>query len=254
MNLQEILHKVVSALEDKRSFVALASWPKFSLESFLVTSRLRRFGINPLTILDVGANVGQFAIAARKTWPAAYVYSFEPSPEVAARLRSNIAKLGRMSVVEIALGEFAGVADFNINRRDQASSILPQSMRRNEIFPEETISQIIQVKVCTLDEALASCEVTGPVLLKIDAQGFEDRVLKGALNSLKKIEFVLLEASMNSLYEGELSFVEMLSLMDKMGFEFVRPLSWHLAPRTGEIIEMDILFANRNLETAHHGK
>jgi FkbM family methyltransferase len=245
VNVQETLHKIVSALEDRRSLGALLTWPKFSLESFLVVSRLAKQGVLPKTVIDVGANAGQFATAAAKLWPDARIYSFEPDPAVAEVLKKNARNLNQITVFPHALGDSVGAIDFHVNTLNQASSILKQSKVRREIFPEQTVSGIIKIEIQTLDSAVSKLQLESPVLLKIDTQGYEDRVLRGARETLKSVDFVLLEASMNSLYDGELTFTEMVKLMDELGFSFLRPLSWHLAPRTGEIIEMDILFSNR---------
>ena len=94
----------------------------------------------------------------------------------------------------------------------------------------------------TLDEQLGSAILKGPVLLKLDVQGFEPQVLEGASNTLSKVDYVLLESSFHPLYEGEKTFVEILSMMAARGFEFSRPLGWLEDPRNDEILQMDALF------------
>jgi FkbM family methyltransferase len=248
MNASEVLHKILYALERPSSIQALLTWPKFSLESYLVVSRLKSQGISPRTVIDVGANLGQFAVAAAKTWPTATVHSFEPDPDVAAKLVQILGRLPNTVVHACAIGEATAQVQFHVNTRAQASSILPQSLKRQHIFPNEKVARTISVQMKRLNEAVLPHQLNAPVLLKIDTQGYEDRVLIGAAELLDKVEYILVEASMASLYDGEMNFTQILQLLGDLGFEFLRPMSWHLAPESGEVIEMDLLFSNmRNL-------
>lgn len=242
MKAIEQLSKMLSVFEDKRAIPALLTWPKFSFESFLVMSRLARQGVCPQTILDIGANVGQFAVAAAKLFPDATVYSFEPDPETVQALRKNVSALERVKVRELALGEAPGEVVFNVNKNTQVSSILPLHPGRLEAFPDATVSKTIKVQVDTLDRVFQNVELVQPILLKIDVQGYEDRVLKGACDLLQRVDYILFEASLRPLYEGERTFVEMIKLMEGFGYSFLRPLNYHLSPLNGEVIEMDVLF------------
>lgn len=242
MKVVEQLSKMLSLFEDRRAIPALLTWPKFSLESFLVMSRLARQGINPKTILDIGANVGQFAVAASKMFPDATVYSFEPDPDTVQVLRKNVSAMQRVKVRELALGEEPGEVIFNVNKNTQVSSILPLHQGRLEAFPDATVTKTIKVPLDTLDRVFRNVEMEAPILLKIDVQGYEDRVLKGASNLLQRIDYILFEASMKQLYEGERTFVEMIKLMEGFGYVLLRPLNYHVSPLNGEVIEMDVLF------------
>lgn len=242
MKTIEQLSKMLSLCEDRRALSALLTWPKFSLESFLVMSRLARQGISPKTILDIGANVGQFAVAAAKMFPDATVYSFEPDPDTVQALRKNVSAIERVKVRELALGEEPGEVVFNVNKNTQVSSILPLHPGRLEAFPDATVTKTINVPLDTLDRVFRNVEMESPILLKIDVQGYEDRVLKGAVELLQRVDYILFEASMKQLYEGERTFVEMIKLMEGFGYVFLRPLNHHVSPLNGEVIEMDVLF------------
>lgn len=242
MKVLEQVSKMLSVLEDKRAIPALLTWPKFSFESFQVMSRLGRQGVCPKTILDIGANVGQFAVAAAKLFPDATIYSFEPDPDTVQTLRKNVSSLERVKVHELALGDEPGEVVFNVNKNTQVSSILPLHPGRLEAFPEATVSKTIKVQVDTLDHIFFNSEMMSPILLKIDVQGYEDRVLKGASSLLQRVDYILFEASMKPLYEGERTFIEMINLMEGFGYSFLRPLNHHLSPLNGEVIEMDVLF------------
>ena len=79
-------------------------------------------------------------------------------------------------------------------------------------------------------------------MLKLDVQGYEPQVLEGATETLKRVNYVLLEASFRPLYEGEGVFMEIARVMEGRGFDFLRPVDWLIDPRNGEILQMDALF------------
>src|ERR1700722_5793247 len=84
------------------------TWPVFSVTSFEMVANLVRRGIAPSTIIDVGANIGQFTIAAAKAFPCAHIHSFEPLPDCTTILRRNVSRLKYVTVHSMALGEYEG--------------------------------------------------------------------------------------------------------------------------------------------------
>ncbi len=221
---------------------ALVSWPKFSLSSYRIVSSLRRQGLVPETIIDVGANVGQFAVACAKVFPEASIHSFEPLPECVGRLRKHAAKLGAIHVYPVALGSLSADASIHVNSHSHSSSFLSLGERHREAFPSASEVGTVEVSMSTLDLQMSSVALRGPVLLKLDVQGFEPQVLDGASDTLPRVDYVLLELSFRPLYEGEKTFIEILHLLTGSGFEFSRPLGWLKDPRNGEILQMDALF------------
>lgn len=141
-----------------------------------------------------------------------------------------------------AVGDSVGTATFHVNRDPQVSSLLPLGEDRIESFPDSRVIEEITVPVTTLDVLFDGVTLAEPILLKIDVQGFEDRVIAGAGVFLKRVQWVLMEVSFSKLYEGERDFETIVSLLKAHGFRFVRPMNFHISPKTGEIIEMDALF------------
>ena len=88
-----------------------------------------------------------------------------------------------------------------------------------------------------------SIDLIPPVLLKLDVQGYEAKVLAGAERTLSRCDYVIIEMSMARMYEGETEFTDLLRLMNNYGFRFLRPIGWLEHPRTGAILQMDGLFA-----------
>ena len=225
------------------TLTAAARWPVFSRTSHRMVGDLARQGLRPDTVIDVGANRGQFAVAALQTWPDCTVHSFEPLPSMADHLNGLVQRYsGRYRVTPSAVGSEPGTATLNVNRHHQSSSLLALDPRHLNAFPEATTAATVDVPVTTLDEALSPSDLTGCVLLKVDVQGFEREVLQGAERVLGDVDHVILEASFQPLYTDEWTFTEVNAFMQDRRFRFVRPVGSLRDPRTGEYLQIDALF------------
>ena len=221
---------------------ALVRWPKFSLSSYLMVSELLKQGVRPRLVLDVGANVGQFAVASAKTFPGVRVHSFEPVPECARELQKNVSGLGNVTVHGLALGAKEGKIQFYVNSHRHSSSARRLALPHRTAFPEAVENRAIEVEVSTLDQVFKSLDLEHPSLLKLDVQGYEAQVLQGGEKTLEHIDYVVMEVSFKQMYEGELLFNEMVRTMEAYNFRFERPVGWLSSPKTGEILQMDALF------------
>ena len=229
---------------DPTALGALVSWPVFSITSYRMISSLVRQQIAPMTIIDVGANVGQFAVAATNLFDGASVYSFEPVPACFQRLVKNIEKLPTVTAVQAALGETAATVQLRINSHSHSSSLLPLAEAHRSAFPAAIELERIAVRQTTLDEALGGVEMKGPVLLKLDVQGYEAQTLRGGTELLRRVDWVVVEASLKPLYKGELLFMDLVELLRSLGFSFLRPVGFLADPRTDEILQIDALFGH----------
>ena len=238
--------RMLRFLHDFGAVKALILWPKFSLTSYVMLSNLAEQGVLPRTIIDVGANVGQFAVASAKLFPEVRVHSFEPQPECVTKLREHIAKLNNIIIYPFALGEREDEVTFHINSHNHSSSILPLAAAHRVSFPDAREVSEISVKVTTLDKVFDQVELESPVLLKLDIQGYEAMALRGASQTLRRVDYVVLEASFKPMYEGEPTFVEMIKLMEQFGFSLLRPIGWLADPKTGEILQMDLIFSPKD--------
>jgi FkbM family methyltransferase len=238
----DVLLRTLQLMRTRGAFGAMIRWPKFSLASFSIVQRMIRCGVLPHTVIDVGANVGQFSVAVDRLYPEATVYPVEPDPRTAARLKANVGKRLAKNVRTTAVGDYVGTASFHVNSDTQVSSLLNLGKDRLESFPKSQVVESVTVPVTTLDAIFGADELASPILIKIDVQGFEDRVINGAKMLLERTKWVLMEVSFSSLYEGESDFTTILNIMHAHGFRFLRPMNFHISPVTGEIIEMDALF------------
>jgi FkbM family methyltransferase len=241
------LQRLLELMAVPGALPAALRWKKFSLAAYLILTRLREAGVRPATVIDIGANEGQFSVAASHLLPDALLYPVEPDPDTAARLRANLPPAAAERVLVTAVGERSGSVQFQVNADSQVSSVLPLGEGRRQAFPEATVQRTVTLPMDTLDALFRDRPLPGPVLLKVDVQGYEDRVIEGGAALLRGIRWVVLEMSFARLYDGEKDFMAMVELMRRHGFRFVRPLDFHTSGRTGAIIEMDGLFENEAL-------
>ncbi len=213
-------------------FRAFRTWKPFSITSFEMTRRLAAAGYHFKTVIDGGANAGQFARACAQTWPDARVYSFEPLPGVARTLRHNLRDLaGRVHIGEVALGASAGTVTFHET---------PYSLQSSVLRPVGHAFTAIEVEQARLDSLLGGEPLEAPVLLKLDLQGYELEALRGAPAVLARTHAVLLEIAFEAAYENEPSFEKLRLFLAEAGFAFHRPFDvlWE----NDQIVQMDALF------------
>src|SRR5687767_3249523 len=148
-----------------------------------------------MVVLDVGANIGYYAMVfAQRVGPRGSVHAFEPTPVLADRLRSNAALNGftNVTVVQGAVGDTPGTASLNLSADD------PEA---NSLFPVGDAVGQEQVSIDTLDGYVKSRGIHHVDLLKIDCEGSELSVLRGASRLLETEDapVVLLECNPESL-------------------------------------------------------
>lgn len=152
------------------------------------------------TVIDIGASRGQFALFSASRFPNARIISFEPLPEPRAKLIETLGD--RVEVRSVALGSEPGTVTMNVSRQDDSSSVLGIGQAQQENFPGTEAIGTADVAMETLDAALNGVPER-PCLLKIDVQGLELEVLRGAVETLAQVDEALIECSFVSLYEGQ---------------------------------------------------
>jgi len=202
---------------------------------------LKALGIR--TVLDVGANVGQFASLARAAFPTARIVSFEPLPDCHARLQRRFRNDGRFQAMQIALGSKAETREFQRSSYSPSSSLLQMTDQHRDAFRATAATTPVSVEVRRLDDALDGLSVEDPLLLKLDVQGFELEVLRGAARTLERCSLVLLEASLQkSLYVGEALFADLFGYLGERGFALAGIVGGLRDPRDGRPLQVDALF------------
>ena len=215
-----------------------------SIASTQLLHNCKRYIPEVNTILDVGANRGQFALSAMHFYPNAGIHSFEPIPAVYSALKQNTRNVPGIHTYNFALGSTTGTLDFYANHYSHASSALHVSSLQQQLLPQTAAADQISVPVKCMDELLPGIPVKHPVLLKLDVQGFEKEVLKGAVHCLEQIDYLLFETSFVQMYDGEPLFDEMHNYVKELGFEFIAPVGF-LQTDELQILQMDLLYKRK---------
>lgn len=196
-------------------------------------------------VLDVGAAEGRYATSLRALGYESRIVSFEPLPGAHEALRRRARADERWTVApRMALGDREGQVELGVTLRRSASSVLPaaESARvRSGDFERESE---VTAPVSTLESQAEDYVDEGErIFVKIDVQGYENRVLDGAGEFASRVVGWQVEMSTRELYEGQVLYRELLDRFEKLGFELA-----HLAPvyvdgKTGRMLQFDaVLF------------
>jgi FkbM family methyltransferase len=214
----------------------------YTNDQVAMSALLQHAGVDLL--LDVGANVGQYAKGKIAAGYTGRIVSFEPSSAARAELLRHAAAYPNWEVAgQYALGDRQGSVTLHIAENSVASSILsatkehlqhsPQAVAvANEVVPMDRLDQLAQPFV----------EKSQKPFLKIDVQGVEDQVLRGTSKILPKIVGLQAELSLIPIYEGQKLLPEMLSLITEMGFVLNRMIPAWVDLKTGRWWQADGIF------------
>ena len=197
------------------------------------------------TIIDVGANKGQFALVARRLFPEARLVCFEPLTYAANRFR-NVFAGDRLAVLEeMALGAEPGNATLHISARDDSSSLLPITDLQVRVFPGTAEKATGRVAIGRLSDVISDEELSPPALLKLDVQGYELRVLEGAGTRLDCFAFVYVECSFQEFYEGQPLASDVEAFLSDRGFSIAGKYN-PTFDSSGHAAQADFLFLRKS--------
>ncbi len=194
---------------------------------------------NPGVVYDIGANVGTWTLLAKALYPAAQIHAFEPLPMHTEKFRQMTRALTGVHLHEIGLGPRQTTTTMRVTDFSDASSLLALTEAAKQQWHLRQVAEI-PVQIERLDDWMSGHNMPNPDLIKLDVQGFELEVLRGAEQCLKHTKAVLLEASFESLYEGQCRFDELVAWLADAGF-YVRAFGRGLLPGR-PLIQADVLF------------
>jgi FkbM family methyltransferase len=208
-------------------------------------AQLRRY--KPATILDIGANDGYSVIVFRELMPDVIIHSFEPLGDCFQKAAQVLAERPPGKVHHCALGDVEETRTIHRSDFTPSSSLLPMDRLHREEFPQSAKATAETIKVCRLDNLAPHLNLLEPMVAKIDVQGFEDRVIRGGEQTLRKTSAIVVEVSSYSLYEGQPSFADVHEQLSHLGFVFRGTIDQMLSPKDGRILQFDALFENEKL-------
>jgi FkbM family methyltransferase len=193
-------------------------------------------------VIDAGAHHGNYARVFAHVLPQAKILCFEPLPETYRILVERTAANPRISPHRVALGSKVQRSVMNVSGVDQASSLLQMNDTHTELWPESANVSTADVVVTTLDHFLESHPLSGDLFLKMDVQGFELELLKGATRSLGQVRVIRFEASFVPLYLNAPKFSEICAFLETRGFRFFRIMGEIRAKAADFPVQADVLF------------
>jgi FkbM family methyltransferase len=202
-------------------------------------------------VLDVGANGGHYANELRAHGYAGRIVSFEPQASAHARLATAASGNPGWTVASrMALGDMEGEITIHVAGNSLSSSILDMLPEHEHAAPGSAYVGSETVALGRLDNVAAEyLEDARRVLLKIDTQGYEDRVLAGAQGMLSRVVAIQTELSLVPLYAGQPLFDEMREKIKTMGFVLFAIFPGYVHERTGQTLQIDGFFVRREMAT-----
>jgi FkbM family methyltransferase len=197
-------------------------------------------GLNIRTVLDVGANRGQFSLLAQCLYPTATIYAFEPLQSPAEQFRALFANKANVHLFQVGLDEALHDAKMFIASDHHASSSILKAHKQAQIFgSRETGEETVRVGRLT-DFLPLEC-IRPPCLLKIDVQGYELQVINACREALPLVDYLYVECCYIELYERQALAHEVLRRLAELGFALRGTFNQHCDPKEGPVIA-DFLF------------
>jgi FkbM family methyltransferase len=198
--------------------------PAYGLDGFF--SLMKRRGFAPKHVIDVGANKGNWTRTAIKFFPEAYYSLVEPQDALKIHMQDLIDGGYKIRWINAGAGDKSGSLPFAVSSRDDSSSFVPGQLQ------DQSIPQLPLVRVMTLNEIAAESGAPPPDMVKIDAEGFDLRVLAGGSELLGKTDVFLLEAMIcQRSYENTLARV--IERMAAAGYRLVDFTDLERSPKDG---------------------
>ncbi|NVK51781.1 MAG: FkbM family methyltransferase [Flavobacteriaceae bacterium] len=234
MNLTNLIRKIINPIK-----IDVVRYPNSDLTRRI--KLFKYFGINK--VLDVGANKGQYAKLIRKIGFKGNIVSFEPLSEAYKILEKSSIKDKKWEIHNFALGDKEETSIINVSENLFSSSLLDMTSSHVESAPTSNYKSTEKISVKTLNQVFNDVvDEKEVVFLKLDVQGFEENVLKGASNILSKIKGIQIEMSLLELYEGEMLYRDIINLLESYGFELFSLENGFQNKDSGRLLQVDGIF------------
>lgn len=195
-------------------------------------------------VIDVGANAGQYARAVRSQGYSGRIVSLEPLAGAYADLAASTGSDPLWDCHQVGLGSEDGHAIMNVSENTVCSSLLPMDARTVALEPDAKYVGTEEVRLARLDTLWS--EITRGAerpYLKVDVQGYELEVLRGAQSALAEIRVVQAELSLAALYPGAPLLAEVVNYLHTHAFRVISLDCVFDDPTTGEMLQLDGIFA-----------
>jgi len=223
MNIKKwIIHRVKNVAA-RNSYHVVPDW--HIADHAFVEHLKRLFAMYKIDcVVDVGANVGQYAALLReRVGYEGLILSFEPVVAIFNELSRKSAADVQWRVFNIALGAARGTATINVTKAPSRNSLLqPRTDVVSKFWSEDAVHHTEEIRIETVDDILTAEGIdpgSSQIYLKMDTQGYDLDVLRGATRTIAKIAALQTEASVRPIYHGMPTYEEMLRFTGAAGFE-----------------------------------
>lgn len=195
-------------------------------------------------VIDVGANHGQFGRMLRDELRyAGRLHSIEPLLAAFTQLERTASHDPRWTVQRLALGDSTGDGRLHIAGNSFSSSLLPMTQAHADAAPHTAYVGQEEVPLGRLDDHFEHlCGDAKSIYLKLDTQGSEEAILRGATSALPRIDLIEMEMSLIPLYEGAPLFFEQCARMQERGYALVDLEREFSDPVSGRLLQVNGTF------------
>lgn len=210
-------------------------------EAGRVAKMLRHHRID--VVLDIGANIGQFALGLRRGGFVGKIVSFEPLKQAHDQLVTAARNDPNWNIApQMAIGEREGEIALHVSGNSVSSSVLGMLESHSDAAPKSAYIATQHVRMATLDSMVHDIiQADDSIFLKIDTQGYEDKVLNGAPETLARASGLQLELSFVPLYEGQQLFDALMSRVRALGFAPWAIQPGFCDPVSGRMLQVDVV-------------
>lgn len=202
----------------------------------------REIGIK--TVMDIGANTGQFANEIREILPDVFIYSFEPLKDCYEALSKSHVNDKKFKAYNMALGNQNGKTTIHRSSYSPSSSLRTMADNHKRLYPHTAGSTDEIIEIRRLDDIneLNPAKLEKEILVKMDVQGFEDKVIDGGKKFLENVKVVMTEISFIPLYDGQPLFANIYKMLTDLGFKYAGSIHQKREKKNGRMIAEDALF------------
>jgi len=207
-----------------------------------------------LKFLDVGANTGQTIDVIINLFPNSKIFSFEPTPGLSNELKKKYYDMKNIFIYDYVIGDYSGITKFYTSEYSPTNSSLKPEIDLYKEFNSPRVHDFeklneIEAPSITLNEWYKNENLVNEIdVLKIDTQGSEYNVLKGARDLLStKIKIVIFEGQFLSFYKDSVPFYKTIELLYENNFYFLDIFGYHYNKNNNiQMLECDFVFINSN--------
>jgi len=216
-----------------------------ALQGIAIKELIEKYDID--FILDLGANIGQFSEEIFKNGYTGRILSVEPLSDAHAKLLATSAKKPNWIIASrCAVGSEDTTIKINVSENSYSSSVLGLHEQKKREAPQANYIREEKVELKKVDTLIQAFDIkSSKSLLKIDVQGYELEVLKGADDFLRQTKIIITELSLVPLYEGGADYAQVISYLDDKGFSPIYYFEEFKSFKTGALLQINGVFIQR---------